>query len=148
VTHDVVVHGIPRTKKTSNVVTTVKGRHIVLPSKDWRDWVRDAEITIRGIPFVKHKGGLPRLVHRHQVPEVELWTPLAVPLNCAATFYLGNRQHGDTVGYMQGLADLLEERQVIENDRLLATWDGSRLVHDGSTPRVELTLEPVPLTLE
>jgi hypothetical protein len=78
----------------------------------------------------------------------KLWSPLTYPMNCAAVIYLGSRQHGDALGYLQGLADLLEARQVIANDRFIATWDGSRLVHDGSTPRVELTLEPVPLTLE
>jgi hypothetical protein len=142
----VIVHGIPRTKKTSNVVTTVKGRHIVLPAKDWRDWTRDAQITIDGMAFVSVKKSVPRLVRDDGEPR--LWTPLAVPLNCAAVFYLGNRQHGDTVGYLQGLGDLLQEREVIANDRFIATWDGSRLVHDGSMPRVELALEAVPLVLE
>ena len=143
-THHVVVSGSPRTKKTSNVVTTVKGRHIVLPSQDWREWCRDAEIKIDGCAFMRHRGGAPRLIDG-EPPTI--WKALELPLNCAAVFYLGNRQHGDTVGYMQGLADLLQERQVVENDRFLATWDGSRLVHDGSTPRVELTLEPLPLVL-
>lgn len=144
--HLVLVHGIPRTKKTSNVVTTVKGRHIVLPSAEWRAWVKEARILVDGLTLVSVKKSIPRLVGADS--GTGLWAPLAMPLNCGAVFYLGNRQHGDTVGYLQGLADLLEEREVIANDRFLATWNGSRLVHDGSTPRVECTLEPVPLTLE
>jgi hypothetical protein len=147
-----VVHGIPRTKKTSNVVATVKGRHIVLPSAEWREWVRTADIRIDGWAFVVHKKAAPRLVPPGGAQEgtaaERLWSPLALPLNCAAVFYLGNRQHGDTVGYLQGLADLLEERGVIQNDRFLHTWDGARLVHDGSTPRVECSLEPINLVLE
>jgi hypothetical protein len=147
----VKVYGIPRTKKTSNqgvVVRTKTGkqRAVMFPAAEWRAWVKEARITIDEEPFVSVKNSVPRLVHS---PDgASLWTPLAYPLNCCATFYLGARQHGDTVGYMQGLADLLEQRQVIENDRYLATWDGTRLVHDGSAPRVELTLTPVSFTLE
>jgi hypothetical protein len=52
-------------------------------------------------------------------------------------------ERGDAVGYYQGLADLLEKRGVVANDRLIMSWDGSRLLKDSANPRVELTLEEV-----
>lgn len=50
---------------------------------------------------------------------------------------------GDLVGYLQGLADLLEKRGVVANDKWIQSWDGSRLAKDKANPRVELTLTPL-----
>jgi len=152
VTYAIGVSGIPRTKKTSNQGVVIPGkagkkpRAIMFPAAEWREWVKVAHIFINGVTLVAVKKSTPRLVPLASEPQ--LWTSLEVPMNCAATFYLGNRQHGDLLGYLQGLADLLAERQVIANDRYLARFDACRLVHDGSTPRVELLLSPLPLELE
>lgn len=150
--HDVLIHGIPRTKKTSGqgvvLPPKIKGgkyRAVMFPAADWRIWVKEARIMIDGLSFVNVKKSIPRLVPLAGEPR--LWTPLSVPMNCAAVFYLGNRQHGDTLGYLQGLADLLQEREVVANDRHIITWDGSRVVHNGTTPRVEVTLTDLPLEL-
>ena len=61
------------------------------------------------------------------------------PHNCRALFYR-DAARGDAVGYYQGLADLLEKRGVISNDKWLVSWDGSRLEIDKENPRVEVTL--------
>jgi hypothetical protein len=47
------------------------------------------------------------------------------------------------VGYYQGLADLLESRGILANDKHIVSWDGSRLLKDAARPRVELILTPV-----
>ena len=41
------------------------------------------------------------------------------------------------------LADALEEAGIVENDRLIVSWDGSRLLKDAATPRIEVMLEAV-----
>src|SRR6266404_7012324 len=141
-----IIEGVPRTKKTSNqgVVIPAKGggkpRAVMFPAKEWRTWVKEARI--------RHGLGIITL-HQKRVLFVgdgtaSDWKPLEAPMNCAARFYLGNRQHGDYLGYMTGLGDFLEARRVIANDRLIVSADGSRCIHDGSTPRVELTLESAP----
>lgn len=159
-TYRFVIEGVPRTKKTSNqgVVIPVKKdgrpvfgkdgkpkmRAMMFPAEEWREWVKDARIRYEaGLITFYQKRAL--LVMDGATTE---WVPLGAPLNCRALVYLGNRQHGDTLGYLQGLADLLEARRVVENDRFLVTWDGSRCVHDGSVPRVDVTLEPAALTLD
>lgn len=115
------IAGIPRTKKNSQRVVPRGGRHIPLPSKAWADWAADA------------------------VPKIEAWAqrvklaPLAYPLNCAAVFYR-DALRGDAVGFYQGLADLLEKAGIVEDDKWIVSWDGSRLRKDASRPRVELVL--------
>lgn len=131
-TTKITVYGPPRTKKTSNVTAIAGnkagGRAIVLPSKLWREWVRDAIV-------VGYRATGERFMWRpslHSLPDR--------PYNCTAIFYR-ERNAGDAVGYYQGLADLLAERGVLSNDKWIEQWDGSRLRKDPLQPRVELILE-------
>lgn len=127
---DLVILGAPRTKKTSNqLVRTGRrpgGRMRILPSQAWSNWV--------ALAHIKRPGG----------PAWAVGTPpLDWPMNLRAHFYR-DAERGDAVGYYQGLADLLEKRHVIENDALIRSWDGSRLLKDSGTPRVELWFDPAP----
>ena len=65
--------------------------------------------------------------------------PIARPVNCAALFYR-DALRGDAVGFYQGLADVLEKAGIVENDKFIVSWDGSRLRKDAARPRVELVL--------
>ena len=140
------VLGAPRTKKTSNelhlnvnkkyvigwirslaetvhdpsiMMRSILSRTKVQPSTRWRTWAKKAPIMMPGID--------PRIF------------PIKGELHIRATFYRESKI-GDLVGFMQGIADLLEKRQVVVNDRQLVNWDGTRLDKDKSRPRVELTL--------
>ena len=121
------ISGPPRTKKTSNVMALAGGRRIVLPSAAWRKWAKSAQITFSD-------------------PQVAVaWYangPILCPVTCRALFYRDARR-GDLVGFMQGLADLLEQRQVLTNDRLIESWDGTRLLVDRARPRVEVLITPL-----
>ena len=64
------------------------------------------------------------------------------PYNCAALFYR-DADRGDAIGYLTGLADVLEYLGVVSNDRLLARWDGSEMLVDRKNPRVEITLTAI-----
>ena len=66
-------------------------------------------------------------------------TTSTVPVNVSAAFYR-DKLTGDAVGYYQALADALEEGRIVENDRLIVSWDGSRLLKDAKNPRIELEI--------
>ena len=68
--------------------------------------------------------------------------PITVPVNVKAHFYR-EKNIGDAVGYYQALADALEEGGIVENDRLIERWDGSRLMKDSERPRVEGWIEEI-----
>jgi hypothetical protein len=111
----------PRTKKNHGSVIKRGHRRYHIPSEAWTRWVDFAKIE--GKP---HK------------PCTEL-------VNCRALFYR-DALRGDSCGYYQGLADFLEKRGVVANDRLITQWDGSRLLLDREHPRTEVILESVPDT--
>lgn len=122
-----VLPGAPRTKKNSASIQMAGRRKIVKPSRAWLDW-RDDVLSwwLRGA----------RLEARRVVP-----LPVAYPVNCTALFYR-DRRAGDSTGYYQGLADVLQELGVVRDDVLITQWDGSRLRVDRRNPRVELVLTP------
>ena len=119
--------GPPRTKKNSANIQMAGTRKIVKPSEAWLAW-RD------NVQAWWLKGA--RLEARRAAP-----LPLTVPLNCAALFFR-DRRAGDSTGYYQGLADVLQELGVVRDDVLIEQWDGSRLRVDRLNPRVELVLTP------
>jgi Holliday junction resolvase RusA-like endonuclease len=55
-----------------------------------------------------------------------------------AQFYCDN-DRSDLINLEQGLADALEKAGILENDRQLVSWDGSRHHVDKRMPRVEIT---------
>jgi len=132
-----VVDGPPRTKKTHNVMARAGGRGIVLPSKNWVRGVKTASIEVEMNVGISSTCWQP----------VALMQPVRSQVNCRAFFYR-DAERGDAVGYYQGLADLLEKRTVIVNDRQIVSWDGSRLFKDAARPRVELWLEQVTAAVE
>lgn len=116
------MYGAPRTKKNSSrlVRPGQKGRARPIPSKAWETWLRVCEIQ-------------PLKVIRERID---------YDVNCRARFYR-DANRGDAVGYYQGLADLLEKKGILANDKHIVQWDGSRLRIDRENPRVEVTLERV-----
>jgi hypothetical protein len=64
--------------------------------------------------------------------------------NLAAVFYVDRKgEAADLCGLLQGLSDALENADVVENDWVFRTFDGTRVVFGDSRPRVELTISPL-----
>lgn len=59
-----------------------------------------------------------------------------VPVSLRATFYR-ERRTGDLGNFLKSLCDVVERAGIVENDRLIVSFDGSRLAHDKARPRVE-----------
>lgn len=115
------INGAPRTKKNSGRIVKCGVFPRLLPSKAFEDWNRDAQQLIR-----------------MQLPPN--WGPLHAPVNCKALFYR-KADIGDACGYYQALADALEEAEVVFNDGLIVSWDGSRMLKDAKNPRIEVLIE-------
>ena len=137
----VTVSGAPRTKENHGSIYRSggkkDGRIRVVPSKPWTDWCATAEIMVNGrtIRRLLGTGVLASFKDGRGRP----WEPLGRTINVQATFYR-DAASGDAVGYYQGLADLLEKRGILTNDRLIVSWDGSRLAKDAENPRTEIVL--------
>jgi uncharacterized protein (DUF2336 family) len=127
-----VILGDPKTKKNSGQVVHSgdkcpacrrgTGRPFVLPSAQNKAWTKVAVEQLR-----VQIGRTPALI---------------VPVNCRALFYR-EAKVGDANNFYAALADALEEAGVVANDRLIVSWDGSRLLKDAANPRIEILLSPV-----
>lgn len=123
------VAGAPRTKKNHGEIVQVgarcpvcrRGKPVMLPARPWREWLKDLMRSLKPA------------AEKHPV------CPLERPVNCRALFFR-DRDQGDSVGFYQGLADVLQETGVVKDDRWLVTWDGSRLLLDHGRPRTEVVL--------
>ena len=144
-----VIRGPVRSKKNSPRVygTGPVCRHCgkrggfpkVLPSLAYEQWEADA---IRQCMTIK-----PKLI----AAGVEL--PIVHPIGIEALFYLAPTAAGkmrldcpDLSNLMEALADMLQEAGIIENDRSIEDWDGSRRLL--GEPRVEIyitILEEIPV---
>ncbi len=112
--------GAPRTKKNHGF-RTKQGHQ--MPSAAYSAWDRMAQLQLakwRAHPIRQH------------------WL-VTTPCNITAIFYRETLV-GDAVGFYQALADTLEKAGILENDRLIVSWDGSRLLKDAKNPRVEVEI--------
>lgn len=129
--------GPPRTKKTSAQIVQAMGRAVLVPSEAHKKWFREAMMSA---PIIRTKlidQGIP--------------LPLRNQVSIAALFYR-ERNTGDAVGYYQALGDFIQAPKhkhgkttrrgagIIDDDRQIRDWDGSRLMKDASNPRIEVTM--------
>ena len=116
------IPGTPRSKKTHNQAFIVKGRPIVLPSKQFTQYQKHC------VEFFKDR-------------EAE---PYSDSIGIRLTAYMENhRGRPDHVGLLQSLGDILEHCGVIENDRIISWVDdriGGWLQYDSEFPRVVLEI--------
>ncbi len=137
------IHGAPRTKKTSQQIIQIPKAASracyscghrpsfpkIMPSEQYREWEAAA---IRECMTIK-----PKL----RAAGVDL--PIAHPIGIEALFYLAPTKAGsmrldcpDLSNLLEALADMLQEAGIIQDDRLIEDWDGSRRVL--GEPRVEV----------
>lgn len=65
------------------------------------------------------------------------------PVRVTARYWMPNRRGWpDLLGLEQATADILEKAGIIEDDGLVVSWDGSRIMGiDPGNPRVEIEIE-------
>lgn len=63
--------------------------------------------------------------------------PIEEEVNVEALFYQ-DVDRADATGLYESLGDLLQDAQILLNDRLISSWDGSRRLKDAMRPRVEV----------
>jgi hypothetical protein len=125
------IAGAPRTKKNHGrrKYSFRLKRTLNIPSEAYEDWASQA---LRSLPSIRRAAEFAGIV-----------LPIEADVNCAAIFH---RQAlaGDAVGYYQGVADWMENVNILRNDVQIVSWDGSRLAKDATNPRIEVRLEFLP----
>jgi len=92
-----------------------------------------------GRPFVSQSAAYVAW-ERSALEQLACLLPIApattVPVSLKAIFYR-ERRTGDLGNFLKALCDVIERSGLIENDRLIQSFDGSRLAWDKRNPRVE-----------
>jgi len=61
-----------------------------------------------------------------------------------ALYWMPDKRRPDLINLEEATADILEAAGIIDNDRNIVSWDGSRIVGvDKENPRAEITIEEV-----
>ena len=112
----------PRTKKNSQRIVMVKGRPMVLPSREYKEYEKACA------PFIP----------RQKVPISE-----AVNVKCI--YYMPTRRRVDLTNLLEATADLLVTYGVLADDNrnVMYAVDGSRVFYDKEHPRCEIEIEPM-----
>ncbi len=111
--------GPPRSKKNSQIAICMQGKPRLIQSKLYRDYEKDAlkQLCVWGNQTVK---GPVKVVCRYWVPD---------------------KRKRDLTNLLAASHDILTKGGFIEDDSLIVSVDGSRIVGvDRENPRVEITI--------
>lgn len=109
----------PITKKNSQRIVMSGRRRIVIPSEQYKRYEKNAG------PFIKGKYGM-----------------IDYPVQVTALFYMEKRYKVDLTNLLEALDDILVKYGVLKDDNstIIASHDGSRVLHDKANPRTEVTI--------
>lgn len=113
----------PRTKKNgSRIVTLKNGRHILLPSKLYKD-------------FEKACGDW--------IPEEYKGLNINHPVNVKCYFYCSTKRRIDLCNLLEAVDDMLVTYKVVKDDNrnIIAAHDGSRVYYDRNSPHLLIIIE-------
>ena len=113
----------PVTKKTHQQIIQCKGRPLVIPSKQYKQYEKDCRFFIEQIPFSTYD----------------------VPVNVKCVYYMPTKRRVDLVNLQEATLDVLVKYGVIldDNVNIVASMDGSRVFYDKENPRTEIDIEPI-----
>ena len=115
------IPGRPATKKTGQRIVKCGKFSRILPSKAYCEYEEYCLIWLKRIKT--HFLGRVAIKAIWKMPNKQSWP--------------------DWTGLAQATGDILEKAGIIENDRLIDHWDGSRVIIDKDNPGVEITITEI-----
>ncbi len=117
-----VINTAPRTKKNHQQIIMVKGKRIVIPSKQYSEYEKKS---------------------RSFMPVVE--KAINYKVNVKGLFYMDTRRKVDLNNLLEALTDVLVKHKVLEDDNstIVVSHDGSRVLYDKENPRTEVEIAEV-----
>jgi Holliday junction resolvase RusA-like endonuclease len=98
----------------------VKGKLIVIPSKPYQAYERNA---------------------KQYIPQFE--EPIDYPINLKVYYYMETRRKCDITNLLQATCDVLVKHKVLTDDNytIVSSTDGTRVFYDKENPRAEIYIE-------
>ena len=116
---DLTIPGVPATKKNSMQLICVGGKPRIIQSAKYREYERQSLKALLQYP--------------------NLWFDSSVWVKCL--YWLPDRRKRDLCNLMAATHDILEKAQIIKDDALIVSVDGSRIMGvDKENPRVDIVI--------
>ena len=119
----------PRTKKNhGQIIHSKTGRHILLPSKPYREFEKEAVKQITNL-----------------FGNIE---PIDFRCNVKCVFYKDTHCRSDLPGYMQAILDAMVKAELLKDDNseIVYSTNGSYVDYDKQNPRIEVEIEALDKT--
>lgn len=112
----------PATKKNSGQIIQVKGRNVLIPSKQYKQFEKDC---------------LPYLYHVKDTAGV-----INYPVNVQCIFFTETKRKIDLPNLLNAIDDAMVKSGLLVDDNrdIIAAHDGSRVFHDKFNPRIEIVI--------
>ena len=112
----------PVTKKNSQQIIYAKGRPMIIPSKKYKEYEKDAGF------FINYKG-----------------EPIDYPVEVKCLYYMPTKRRVDMVNLIECSMDVLVKYGVLadDNSNIVVSHDGSRVFYDKENPRTEIYISEV-----
>ena len=119
-----ILTGRPITKKNSQIpIKTKSGKFFIIQSKQYRAYEKEC----LGQILEQYKG-----------------EAMTEKIRLEAKYYMLTEFRPDLLNLLAATSDILEKAKVIENDKNIVSFDGSRIMgKDKENPRVEIYIEEV-----
>jgi Holliday junction resolvase RusA-like endonuclease len=120
----ITLSGRPITKKNSLRIVQARGRIMVIPSKQYLEYLDACRWQINVLKLGEMK--------------------ISSPINLRCVYYMPTRHRVDLVNLLEATCDILVECGLLADDRstIVASHDGSRVLYDKDNPRVEIIITP------
>ena len=120
----IALKGRPITKKNSQRIIQARGRVMVIPSKQYMEYLADCRWQMNVLRLGEMK--------------------ISSPINLKCVYYMPTRHRVDLVNLLEATCDILVECGLLadDNSKIVASHDGSRVLYDKNNPRVEIEITP------
>ena len=115
----------PATKKNSGQIIQVKGRSILIPSKQYKQFEKEC------LPYLKHVKEITGVIN--------------YPINLKCIFYTETKRRIDLPNLLNAIDDAAVKSGLLVDDcrDIIAGHDNSRVFHDKFNPRIEITITEI-----
>lgn len=115
----------PKTKKNGMQIIQIKGRNILIPSKQYLAFEKAS------LPYLKQVKDTAGVIN--------------YPVNVQCTFFTETKRKIDLSNLLNAIDDAMVKSGLITDDNrdIIAAHDGSRVFHDKFNPRIEITITEI-----
>ena len=115
---EITLNLAPVSKKNHSQIITVKGRPMLIPSKQYKKYEKECGEFLKDVD------------------------PFLDPCNVKCLFYMPTHRKVDLTNLLEAIDDILVHYGILidDNSNIIVGHDGSRVLYDKDNPRTEITI--------